>query len=118
MKQWYHIDCIFESFTKQRASTKKIESASDIYGWEALNAGVQDRLLQKIKGSGGSGEKPNPKAGVSFLSFSMSPSIKPYFPSRAPKPPLVPRRMTHWPSFATSATKSQMWPVIQIKRMS
>lgn len=64
MKQWYHIDCLFEAFSKQRAATKKIESASDIFGWETLNADVQDRLLEKIKQSGGSGDKPAPKAKV------------------------------------------------------
>lgn len=64
MKQWYHVDCLFEAFTKQRAATKKIESASDIYGWESLNADVQERLLQKIKQSGGSGDKPVAKAKV------------------------------------------------------
>lgn len=61
MRHWYHIDCLFESFTKQRATTKKIESASDIFGWETLNADVQDRILQKIQQSGGSGERPKAK---------------------------------------------------------
>lgn len=69
MKQWYHIDCLFEAFTKQRASTKKIESASDIMGWETLNSDIQERLLQKIKQSGGSGERPDPNAKVSKVNF-------------------------------------------------
>lgn len=58
MKHWFHLDCLFESFTKQRASTKKIEAASDICGWDTLNSEIQGRLLQKIKQSGGSGEVP------------------------------------------------------------
>lgn len=66
MKQWYHIDCLFEAFTKQRATTRKIESASDIFGWETLNAEFQDRLLEKIKQSGGSSARPDAKKQVTI----------------------------------------------------
>ncbi|KAK8754289.1 hypothetical protein OTU49_015415, partial [Cherax quadricarinatus] len=37
MKQWHHVDCIFDMFKRARATTKKIEDpVEDIDGWENL----------------------------------------------------------------------------------
>lgn len=109
MKQWYHIDCLFEAFTKQRAATKKIESASDILGWETMNSDVQERLLQKIKQSGGSGEKPQPKAKVFIHIIRIKLNSINFLkcPSRIPIQSSL-KGTTPWPSSATSAPRSPM----------
>lgn len=36
MKQYFHINCIFESFLRARATTKKIEDTSDLDGFENM----------------------------------------------------------------------------------
>nr|XP_018909326.1 PREDICTED: DNA ligase 3 isoform X2 [Bemisia tabaci] len=43
MKHWFHVPCIFEAFTRQRATTPKITSTEDIGGW-VENLSHQDRL--------------------------------------------------------------------------
>lgn len=36
MKYWHHVPCMFDVFKKQRKTTKKIDSYSEIGGWEEL----------------------------------------------------------------------------------
>ncbi|XP_018321906.1 DNA ligase 3 [Agrilus planipennis] len=48
MKKWYHVDCMFEQFLRQRASTIKIESEDDIGGWSDLNDEDQRTIMAKI----------------------------------------------------------------------
>lgn len=70
MKQWYHIDCMFEVFQKQRATTKRIEGPDDIDGWDTIPDDDQKVILDKIKESneefykkhGVTPEKKSPKA--------------------------------------------------------
>lgn len=66
MKNWYHTDCLFEAFTRQRATTKKITCADDIGGWDDLNNDQQESLLKKIQASGGSGSRPAAKKVYDF----------------------------------------------------
>lgn len=49
MKNWHHLNCIFEQFLKQRVSTKRIESPDDLDGWDDLTDEDKDELLSKIK---------------------------------------------------------------------
>lgn len=50
MKTWYHVNCIFETFSKQRPSTKRIiEGPKDIEGWEFLNDREKLDIAEKIK---------------------------------------------------------------------
>lgn len=46
MKQWYHVPCIFDSLSRARATTKKIDSIDDLDGFNNL----KDDDQQKIKG--------------------------------------------------------------------
>ena len=46
MKQWYHVRCIFDSLSRARATTKKIDSTDDLDGFNNL----KDDDRQKIKG--------------------------------------------------------------------
>ncbi|XP_014209109.1 DNA ligase 3 [Copidosoma floridanum] len=49
MKAWHHVSCIFEVFTKQRATTKRIENPQeDIGGWDALCDADKNLILEKL----------------------------------------------------------------------
>lgn len=48
MKHWHHIDCLFEAFKTQKATTKKIDSVEDIDGFEFLTTEEQDDILEKL----------------------------------------------------------------------
>ena len=48
MKQWYHSDCIFETFARARATTKIIEEPDDLDGWEDIQPDDRKKLLELI----------------------------------------------------------------------
>lgn len=51
MKQWHHVNCIFETFKRARATTKKIEDpVDDIEGWENLEEDDQKKIRALIDG--------------------------------------------------------------------
>ena len=47
MKQYFHINCMFESFARARATTKKIEDPSDLEGFENMEE-QEKKLLRKL----------------------------------------------------------------------
>ncbi|XP_066248451.1 DNA ligase 3 [Euwallacea similis] len=49
MKNWHHVDCLFEVFKKQRVTTKRIESEDDIIGFDLLSDDNQLLIVEKIK---------------------------------------------------------------------
>ncbi|CAH0559309.1 unnamed protein product [Brassicogethes aeneus] len=49
MKSWHHLDCLFQVFSKQRATTRKIDDTSDIDGWDLLSDENQGLILDKLK---------------------------------------------------------------------
>ncbi|XP_063975698.1 DNA ligase 3 [Diachasmimorpha longicaudata] len=50
MKAWHHVDCIFDIFAKQRATTKRIEApAEDISGWDELGDDDQKVIVEKLQ---------------------------------------------------------------------
>lgn len=54
MPAWHHVTCMFDAFTKQRASTRRIDDpAEDIKGWEELSDDdrkiIRDKLQQLEK---------------------------------------------------------------------
>ena len=50
MKQWFHPTCIFETFARARATTKKIEDPEDVEGFADLQQEDKDLILKLIKG--------------------------------------------------------------------
>ena len=48
MKMWHHVNCLFEVFTKQRATTAKIETPDDIEGWSDLDEDDQKEILEHL----------------------------------------------------------------------
>ncbi|KAL1509486.1 hypothetical protein ABEB36_004211 [Hypothenemus hampei] len=49
MKNWHHVDCLFEVFKKQRSATKRIETDQDIIGFDVLQSDQQKVIQNKIK---------------------------------------------------------------------
>ncbi|WAR14439.1 DNLI3-like protein [Mya arenaria] len=49
MKQWFHPPCIFETFVRARATTKKIEDPDDVEGFSDLQQDDKDKILGLIK---------------------------------------------------------------------
>lgn len=64
MKQYHHVDCLFESFKRARATTKVIESADDIHGFGELQDEDKDLILKRIDEIS-SGSKIKPKQSQS-----------------------------------------------------
>ncbi|CAL1269349.1 unnamed protein product [Larinioides sclopetarius] len=46
MKQWFHVQCIFEKLSRARATTKKIESTDDLEGWDELDEEYHPEVLK------------------------------------------------------------------------
>nr|XP_024219376.1 DNA ligase 3 [Halyomorpha halys] len=62
IKMWHHLDCMFEVFAKQRASTAKIECVDDIGGWDQLSEEDQEEILKRlpesVRAAGRKAKKP------------------------------------------------------------
>ena len=50
MRTWYHVKCIFDSFQRARATTKKIESTADLQGYDTMRKEEQDDVKKLIFG--------------------------------------------------------------------
>lgn len=48
MKQWFHVECIFEQLSRSRATTKKIEDAGDLEGWSEIEPDDRKLVLKHI----------------------------------------------------------------------
>ncbi|XP_026281642.2 DNA ligase 3 [Frankliniella occidentalis] len=60
-KQWFHPACLWEAFSKQRPSTKKIEDPEgDIEGWEDLIQEDMDEIVAYLRSTGAN--PPSPRA--------------------------------------------------------
>lgn len=66
MKQWYHPSCIFNTFKRARATTKKIEEPDDMEDFSELRQESKDEINKLIKG------------GFSFLHFLQCQSLTTY----------------------------------------
>ncbi|CAG5129065.1 unnamed protein product, partial [Candidula unifasciata] len=76
MKQWFHPACIFETFVKARATTKKIEEPEDAEGFGDLNQEDKDAIKQLIEDyhtKAGSKPSPKPKKTVQTTPTSSTP---------------------------------------------
>lgn len=51
MKQWFHPACIFETFRRARATTKKIEDPEDLEDFADLKQEDKDQINKIIKGT-------------------------------------------------------------------
>uniref|UniRef100_A0A1I7XUH7 DNA ligase n=1 Tax=Heterorhabditis bacteriophora TaxID=37862 RepID=A0A1I7XUH7_HETBA len=49
MKQYFHANCLFETFFKARATTKVIEEPGDIEGWSEMTQEDKDEVIKLIE---------------------------------------------------------------------
>jgi DNA ligase-3 len=49
MKQYYHIECLFDTFRRAKATTKIIESSDDIQGFSAAIDADKKKIVSSIK---------------------------------------------------------------------
>ncbi|XP_044259293.1 DNA ligase 3 [Tribolium madens] len=63
MKNWYHVPCIFEVFSKQRPTTKRIDDpGDDIAGWDSLDDENRNDISRRVEECNNHfGVKPSPK---------------------------------------------------------
>ncbi|KAJ7393414.1 DNA ligase 3 [Desmophyllum pertusum] len=66
MKHWYHVPCIFDSLSRARATTKKIESTDDLDGFGKLKDDDQAKIVGLITDLATKSTKssPSPKKKV------------------------------------------------------
>jgi len=47
---WHHVNCLFDAFVKQRATTRRIEDpAEDVKGWELLSDDDKKVICDKLE---------------------------------------------------------------------
>ncbi|MCP9263896.1 DNA ligase 3 [Dirofilaria immitis] len=49
MKNYFHVECLFETLTRCRATTKVIDSPDDIEGWDVANDNDKESIIEKIR---------------------------------------------------------------------
>lgn len=49
MKTWYHVECLFDQFLKQRPTTSRITSPDDIDGWNQLDNNHKALVIQRLE---------------------------------------------------------------------
>lgn len=79
MKLWYHVDCIFGSFQRARASTIKIaDPVADVEGWNNISeqdkALIAEKVAEVLRNSSSGAAKPKKKnkASVSTTIYPFS----------------------------------------------
>ncbi|XP_078374052.1 DNA ligase 3-like isoform X2 [Oculina patagonica] len=81
MKQWYHVPCIFDSLSRARATTKKIDSTDDLDGFGDLKSDDQAKIVSLVKDlATKSSPSPKKKAVQATLPFGKP---KPSTPSKS-----------------------------------
>ena len=74
MKVWFHSSCMFESLTRARATTKKIESPADLEGFSSINDEDKDEIKKLIKGVIGRDDVQEYYHSIGFVSDKTKPS--------------------------------------------
>ncbi|XP_076451969.1 DNA ligase 3-like [Babylonia areolata] len=85
MKQWFHPSCIFETFLRARATTKKIEEPDDMEGFGDLqqeDKNLVNQLIDDFQSKSNSTPKKKKPAAQTKLSYSPS-KVNPS-PKKAP----------------------------------
>uniref|UniRef100_T1IZP4 DNA ligase n=1 Tax=Strigamia maritima TaxID=126957 RepID=T1IZP4_STRMM len=73
MKQWFHVNCIFEMLKRARATTKKIEEPDDLEGWDTVKKEDQKLVLQCIKDFGSKTPTKTTKAAAAGKQQDVTP---------------------------------------------
>ncbi|CAL4149328.1 unnamed protein product, partial [Meganyctiphanes norvegica] len=82
MKQWHHMECIFEVLKKARATTKVIEDAQDdLEGWENIEEDEKKKIrdlideLAQLRASKATPKKATPKKAATPKATNSTPKI-------------------------------------------
>lgn len=65
MKNWFHVDCIFDQFSRARSTTKIIEDPTDLDGWEDIGGDDKKIVLDHIEKLGDKSSVKKQKAADS-----------------------------------------------------
>uniref|UniRef100_A0A1B6ENC4 DNA ligase n=1 Tax=Cuerna arida TaxID=1464854 RepID=A0A1B6ENC4_9HEMI len=87
MKMWHHVKCIFEVFSRQRATTARIESGDDVEGWDALSPEDQDEIMSHVSNLTGAekkGKTTTPKAKQTKQQTPTKPAVTTSAVTKAP----------------------------------
>lgn len=76
MKQWFHVDCIFEQLSRARATTKKIDDAGDLEGWADVQPDDRKLVLKHIDDLSSKTSSSTPKKRTSATPKKASPAKK------------------------------------------
>uniref|UniRef100_A0A0A9WG25 DNA ligase n=2 Tax=Lygus hesperus TaxID=30085 RepID=A0A0A9WG25_LYGHE len=85
MKQWHHVDCMFQVFSKQRATTAKIESVDDIGGWDLITKEDQEDILSRFSNPDEIRKRRNPISSSNPSPPAPKPDGTPDKPKKVPK---------------------------------
>uniref|UniRef100_A0A0N4UBP8 PARP-type domain-containing protein n=1 Tax=Dracunculus medinensis TaxID=318479 RepID=A0A0N4UBP8_DRAME len=85
MKQYFHVECLFETFTRARLSTKVIESSDDIEGSYFINDDDKAKILEQINNLDEFRKEIEKNTGDELSNVSKNSSqlaVSPEFPSK------------------------------------
>lgn len=107
MKQYHHISCIFEAFSRARATTKKIEDPSDLEGFADMKD--EDKVLIKDEINKlmqmQSSKKTTPKKNTPTKRKAAEPSSSDIKPTKT-KPVFTPKDVSK-PNISTANTSTK-----------
>ncbi|XP_021375504.1 DNA ligase 3-like [Mizuhopecten yessoensis] len=85
MKQWYHPSCIFNTFKRARATTKKIEEPDDMEGFSEIQQEDKDMINKLIKENLGNSKTPSKKTpkAVTPKKVVASPAAAKFTPAKS-----------------------------------
>ncbi|XP_071841382.1 DNA ligase 3-like isoform X2 [Apostichopus japonicus] len=83
MKQYFHIGCIFESFVRARATTKKIEDPSDLEGFENMEEEEKKTIRKHIDQLASKIANKTPSKKKNTVQAVLSPGGKVVSPTKA-----------------------------------
>eukprot|EP00057_Strongylocentrotus_purpuratus_P017005 XP_011671479.1 PREDICTED: DNA ligase 3 [Strongylocentrotus purpuratus] len=112
MKNYFHINCVFETFVRARATTKKIEDPSDLDGFEKMEEEEKklirkniEELLSRVKTP-----KKTPAKKKATVQSVLSPGGQVVSSSKQPKPSTSQPSSSHHTSAAASSSSSTPSP--------
>ena len=97
MKVYHHVPCIFDTFLHARATTKIIESSTDLDGWSNISPLDREIIMEQIKqleigrANKTTGKSPTKKATKSVAAAVEAPKQTTITPTKktAPPPPVT-----------------------------
>ncbi|XP_072174612.1 DNA ligase 3-like, partial [Diadema setosum] len=108
MKNYFHIHCMFESFARARATTKKIEDPSDLDGFSNMEDEEKNIIRKHIEELLSKSKSPSktPAKKKATVQGKLTPSGQVVSPSKKPQPGTSQSSASHHTSAASSSASS------------